>query len=317
MAKKKRPLLDLIVWVPLRGVLLLFAWMPERLVYGFLASLGGLFRHLSKRRRAIVRANLERAFGAGAPEIPRIERATFREAFRVGGDLARMPRMVASGAFDRLVDTAELQATLQECEERFAGKAPIFCTPHLGAWEQGGEALGKLAGRVHIIARPLGNLYLDRWVRRTRSMMGQEIHPRRGGIRHVVQGLARGEPAGFLPDQNQRTRGLFIPFFGVPASTDRSPALLAIKGGHPLIIGSALRQGRGFAARVRVAALLNPLDFQGETMEEKLRDGLLKIAEAMQSLVLEAPEQYFWLHDRWRTRPPSESASPPLTKGPE
>ncbi len=317
MARKKKPVLDLLTWIPLRGVLWLFAWLPEPWVYGFLASLGALFRHLSSRRRLLVRANLERAFGEGALEIPRIERAAFREAFRVGGDLARMPRMVASGAFDRLVQTDELQASLEECKERFPGKAPIFCTPHLGAWEQGGEALGKLAGCVHIIARPLGNLYLDRWVRRTRSLMGQEIHPRRGGIRHVIQGLARGEPAGFLPDQNQRTRGIFIPFFGVLASTDRSPALLAIKGGHPLIIGSALRQGKGFSARIRVAALLDPADFKGETMEEKLRDGLIKIAEAMQSLVLEAPEQYFWLHDRWRTRPPSESVSSPKTKGPE
>ena len=317
MAKKKRPLLDFVAWVPLRGVLLVFAWLPEGLVYGFLASLGSLFRLLSRRRREIVRANLARAFGAGAPEIPRIERAAFRAAFRVGGDLARMPRMVASGAFDRLVETGELEQALRECRERFPGKAPIFCTPHLGAWEEGGQALGKLAGKVHIIARPLGNLYLDRWVRRTRSMMGQEIHPRRGGIRPVVQGLKRGEPAGFLPDQNQRTRGLFIPFFGELASTDRSPALLALKGGHPLIIGASLRLGRGFAARTRVAAILDPASFAGESMDEKLRDGLLQISRAMQSLVLEAPEQYFWLHDRWRTRPPSESALPPQTKGPE
>jgi KDO2-lipid IV(A) lauroyltransferase len=317
MAKKKRPLLDWIAWVPLRGVLLLFAWLPERLVYGFLASLGWIFRLCSKRRRAIVRANLERVYGKGAPQIPRIERAAFCEAFRVGGDLARMPRMVSSGAFDRLVETQELQDALEECRKRFPGKAPIFCTPHLGAWEQGGEALGKLAKRVHIIARPLGNLYLDRWVRRTRSMMGQEIHPRRGGIRLVVQGLKNGEPAGFLPDQNQRTRGLFIPFFGVLASTDRSPALLAIKGGHPLIMGASLRQDRGFSARIRVGAILDPASFEGESMEEKLQDGLLQIAQAMQSLVLEAPEQYFWLHDRWRTRPPSESTSLPPTKGPE
>ncbi len=317
MARRPSPVVDLLTWVPFRAVLALLGGLPESWSYALASGLGRFGWALFGARRALVLKNLARAFPeAGPVERELLCRECFASAARILVDLARSPRIVGRGGLEERVDLSEARRALEEAGTLAPGKPPIFCTPHLGSWEVGGTALAHLVGRCHIIARPIRSPRIDAWFRSRRSLLGQVLHPRRGGIRGVRAGLAMGEAAGFLPDQNQRLRGVFVPFFGLPASTDRSPIVLALQGPYPIIVAAALRRGRGYRFRIECAKVFVPRALPGESREETLTRELGVLNRAVEDLIRRAPGQYFWLHDRWRTRPPGEESAEPRTDGP-
>jgi KDO2-lipid IV(A) lauroyltransferase len=161
---------------------------------------------------------------------------------------------------------------------------------------------------MHIIARPIANPWLQAFIKRLRSPTGQHIHPRRGGIRHLLAALRAGYAVGTLPDQNQRLRGIFVPVFGRLASCDRSQARLAQLAGCPILVGAAVRSGRGFRFRIAVSDVFTVPAADGPE-SDPIWDGTHRLQQAVEKLILEAPEQYFWVHNRYRTRPPAEKAA--------
>lgn len=313
MAKKSPVVVDLLVWVPIRGFLLALAWMPERLAYGSMAALGRLYFRLSARRRGIVLSNLEQAFGGEKSdrELRELGRRSTGEIFRVLVDVARSPRMMQRDDIGERLDTSGGREALEFARRLAPDKPVIICSPHLGSWEAASLMAAQVFGDLHIIARPMANRFFQRYMLKTRSLFGQHILPRRGGIQQIRAGLKGGGHAVFLPDQNQRIRGKFVPFFGKLASCDRSPILLSWMGGHPIVVGAALRVGGGYRFRmIQSRVFLPPVPQEGQR-EEALTQGILQLNQAMEELIREAPDQYFWLHNRFRTRPPEEPREEP------
>jgi Kdo2-lipid IVA lauroyltransferase/acyltransferase len=311
MAKKSPFVVDLLVWIPIQGLLLGLAWMPERMAYGLMSSLGRLFFRLSGRRRGIVRANLEQAFGTDktSTELLELGRISTGEVFRVLVDVARTPRMMRRKDIAERLDPAGAEEGLVRAEALAPGVPVIICSPHLGSWEAASVIAAQVFGELHIIARPMANRFLQRYMLRTRSLLGQHILPRRGGIQAIRTGLKSGGHAVFLPDQNQRIRGTFVPFFGKLASCDRSPVLLSIMGGHPIVVGAALRVGGGYRFRMVLSQVFLPRVPEEGKREDGLAEGILQLNQAIEALIRQAPEQYFWLHNRFRTRPPETRAA--------
>ncbi len=311
MAKKSPMVVDLLVWLPIRGLLFGLAWMPERLAYGSMAALGRLFFRLSGRRRRIVLANLAQVFGEtrSEEELWALGRRSSGEIFRVLVDVARTPRMVQRKDIDELLDSEGTLEAQRIAETLAPGVPVIICSPHLGSWEAASVMAAKVFGELHIIARPMANRFLQNYMLKTRSILDQHILPRRGGIQAIRAGLRSGGHAVFLPDQNQRIRGTFVPFFGKLASCDRSPILLSWMGGHPIVVGSALRVGHGYRFRMVLSEVFIPRVPEEGQREEALYAGILQLNQAMESLIRQAPEQYFWLHNRFRTRPPQEGSA--------
>ena len=312
MAKKRNAIVDFAVYVPVRSVFFALAWLPERLAYGSVACLGRIFFVLARKRRKIALANLKQAMGEGAKdkELRKIGSRACGANFKVLVDMARLPRILAAGRFWGLVDATELHKEREAALERHGDKPVIFCTPHLGSWEAGLEGAGQIFGEMNVIARPLANPWLHRLMFRIRHGAKKHIYPRRGGIRAVARALREGGNAVFLPDQNQRLRGVFVPFFGKEASCDRSAMSLSRLGGYPIFVLAMIRVGPGFRFRYRVSEVFHVTDERDQDKDCKLRGGILRLNKAMERLILEEPEQYFWLHDRFRTRPGPSSQGP-------
>lgn len=308
MARRHNAFVDFVAYVPVRITYALLAVLPERLVYATLAAMGRGFFRLSGRRKRIALANLELAIGdrRATFERERIGRVATGNMFRVLADIARMPALARGDRFRERLDLTELEAALAEAERLAPGKGIVFCAPHFGSWEAAAGAVAQLCPASNVIVKVPRNRFVERLLTASRASVGMRIHPRRGGIRSVAKALLDGESALFAADQNQRLRGVFVPFFGKLAATERAPVRLALGGGYPIVVGGAIRLGPGLRFRLRIVDVFVPGHGDGNTREERVYNGILRMNRGFETLILEQPEQYFWVHNRFRTRPPEE-----------
>ena len=300
-ARRRIPPLDWTAALLVRALLGILARVPEGPAYALARGAGRLFWLLAPSRRRRALENLRLALGEGAP--PETARRSFGSLMMVALDFVRLPRILARGELEERVDFSGVAPLLEE-----AGPGGvIFVTGHLGSWEVGGVALARARGGLHVIARRVENPYLDRLVFQGRARAGLVVHPRRGGMRPLARALKEGRDVGVLLDQNQRKRGVFVPVFGKAASTDRSAAALAFRLDRPVVVGFALREGKGFRFRMVPGGLLRP------TREERARRDVAgftgRIVAAMEKVIRSFPDQYLWLHNRYRTRPPGEGSA--------
>ncbi len=294
----KARFVDHVVHVAARAAIGVAARVPERLGYGLAGLLGRLFFALDRRRRGYALKFLRNAYpDATDAQLLRIGARATANLFKVPLDMARLTRLLARGGSVRdVVDFAEASATLAAARPPF-----LALTGHLGNWEVAAVAMAQSVGRAHGIARVSRNPLLQRWILANRERGGLVIHPRRGGVRGLARALADGEVGLQAVDQNQRLRGVFVPFFGQLASCERAAVTLALRFGYPLVFGTALRVGSGFRFRFLLHGPIR-LDVTGDRAAD-LRAGVLRVNQEIERLVRLAPEQYLWIHDRYRTQP--------------
>jgi len=177
------------------------------------------------------------------------------------------------------------------------GRGVLLLTGHFGNWELLAAAHGLSGLPLSIVARPLDHPLLDNLAARFRRRSGAELIVKRQAVRDVLTALRRQRMVGILLDQNAtRAEGVFVPFFGSLASTSKGLALLALRTGAP-VVPVFLRREPGGRHCMEVSAAVPPPE-----------DGLVTTYTATFNRVLEAtirraPEQWLWMHDRWRTRP--------------
>jgi KDO2-lipid IV(A) lauroyltransferase len=264
--------------------------------------LGDLLRLVDRRHRRVAEVNLARAL----PELDDAERGRIlRESFRnlvcIGVELLFVPRLLTRGALRRHGRFEGLERFLGLVGERGA----VVATAHHGNWEVMGALFGLVGLRLHSVARALDNPFLDRFLLRLRTRYGQQIIPKSGAMRQLVKTLRDGECLALVVDQDARAHGIFVPWFGHPASTIPTPAALAARMDVPIVAAVCVRDGNGvFSYAIRAVGPLRAdpsLD-----REEEIRRLTAEINEALESFVREFPEQYLWQHRRWKSRPPEE-----------
>lgn len=274
------------------------ARVPERLGYGFAGWLGRLYFRCSKRRRGYALHILRNAFpDLGDAELLRIGARSTGNLFRVPLDMARLTLLLArGGSLDGLID-------YREAEDALKTPAPfIALTAHHGSWEMGAAAVANRVGEAHAIVRVSKNPLLEQWIVRNRERAGLHIHARRGGLRDLAKALERGCVGLQAVDQNQRLRGVFAPFFGEVASCERAAVTLAVRHGYPLVIGAGVRIDNRFRFKL---VLSKPLVLEQTGDKEKdVYAGVVAVNQSLEELIRRAPEQYLWIHDRYRKKPP-------------
>lgn len=172
---------------------------------------------------------------------------------------------------------------------------------HLGNWELLSVAHRVTPYPLAVVVRPLDSRWLNPIAERLRRRTGVELIDKRGALRPVLTALARGGMVGILLDQNAaRSEGVFVPFFGSPASTSRSVALLALRTGAPVVPIFARREADG-RHRIMVQAPLDPP--KTSDREAAVAELTARCTEVIEAAIREAPEQWLWMHNRWRTRP--------------
>jgi KDO2-lipid IV(A) lauroyltransferase len=294
---------DRVVYWFARAAIGAAARVPQGLGYGAAAVLGRFWFAVDRRRRRYALHFLKNAF----PELSERERLrtgsrSMASLFKVPLDMARLTRLLERGGDIReVLDYEGAERQLASLRAPYLG-----LTAHLGNWEVAAIGVAQHTGGAHGIARVSKNPLLQRWILANRERGGLHIHPRRGGIRDLANALARGGVGLQVVDQNQRLRGVFAPFFGEIASNERSAASLALRHGYPIVVGVALRRGRGFRFDF-VAAEPFVLERTGDKARD-LYTAVVRINRTIERLVRLAPEQYLWAHDRYRTKAPASAA---------
>jgi KDO2-lipid IV(A) lauroyltransferase len=166
--------------------------------------------------------------------------------------------------------------------------------------------MGLLGIPFAVIARPLDNPALDQRLVGLRRGSGNEVIPKRRAVRETMRALGRGSGVAILIDQDARQDGVFVPFFGRMASTTPTLALLALRTEAPIVPVFACVETDGTIS-VHIEPVVEP-EPTGDRDADVLRVSAACTA-IVERWVRRHPEQWLWMHRRWKTRPASESSA--------
>ena len=180
------------------------------------------------------------------------------------------------------------------------GRGVLFATAHLGNWELSAFAHALLTEKMNVVVRPLDNPLVDELVETRRALSGNTLLSKRDFARSILQALRGNQPVGILVDQNSAgDNSAFVPFFGKQACTNLTFAKLAARSGAAVIPGFAVWSQ---PERQYVLRFYPEVGITGDAVEDTAR-----IQGAVEAAIREYPEQWLWIHRRWKTRPDGET----------
>jgi KDO2-lipid IV(A) lauroyltransferase len=262
-------------------------------------KVGAFASRILKGRSRTGRENIAAAYPSKSPaEVERLLRDVYANLFRTGAEILYLRRLVGPNTWRNYVEIENAGAALDLYLE---GRGGILVGGHLGNWEMLGHVMPYIGLRSQVLARPLDNPLLDEFVLGVRESGLQRIILKRGSGSQIERTLSEGGFISILVDQDAGNRGAFVPFFGRPASTWRTPAVLSMKTGAPILPGCCVRVGRGVRFKIIVGRPIYP-NADAPVTEETLRITADFTAQ-LEEWVRAYPEQYLWLHRRWKSMP--------------
>lgn len=291
-------------------------------------------------RKHMVRAqrNLRDAYPQWTQEqVDATALGCFRHMFQLGAEFIHTPRRITR---DSAIQQITFTNMHQSVRALLSDRPVLLISGHIGNWELVGYAIAMLGFDMAAVYRPLDLKGIDAWVREGRESKGLHLLDKFGAARSVPACIEKGLPIGLVADQSGGDRGYFTPFFGRLTSTYKIVALTAMQYGATIVCGNARRLGvhehdpagvwqgthaePARAARtlaridlaenmryaVEIHDVFGPADWEGN------RDAPYYISarfrRALESMVRSAPEQYFWMHRIWRSRPAHERLGKPF-----
>jgi KDO2-lipid IV(A) lauroyltransferase len=248
------------------------------------------------RLRRIALRNLSMAMpNTTAPERRRIVNGVFHSIARLLVAFARFPSITPAN----ISQWIRYQGYEHFENARLRGKGVLFATAHLGNWELSAFCHAILSRPMHIVVRPLDNPRIDAMVEARRALSGNHIDGKRDLIRPILKALRANEAVGILVDQNSSLDGgVFADFFGIPACVNTSFAKLAAHSGAAVIPGFALWSE---SERKYILRFYPEVPISGDPAQDTRA-----IQKTLESAIAEYPDQWLWIHRRWKTRPPNE-----------
>ncbi|WP_242462860.1 lysophospholipid acyltransferase family protein [Persephonella atlantica] len=257
-------------------------------------KIGSTFWRLGYRKKVILK-NLDIAFPEKEKEWK--EKTGEKSLQSIGRTLVEFPKLpeyVKNKDIDRIFVIEEGEEILKEK----GGK--IIVSAHIGNWELGGAGISRKYGKIVSLAYRLKNKKLNSLITQIRESSGMKIIFHDQPLKDFLKALREGMTIVFLVDQNAlRHRGVFVDFFSLPASTVSFPAKLSAKYGYPIIFSY---QYYDFKTRIYKGVVKN-LEIPDRKDVKSIVQSYTKEVEIA---VRKHPEQYFWVHKRWKTRPEGE-----------
>jgi len=289
-----KPIRYFVEFLLLYGLVTFFAVLPRPVAAWFGRCLGFIIYSLGIRRRVVLE-NLAIAFPEKSPAAREsLAIRCYQHYCTVISDQTSLHlwsrRKVE--ACTRLEHEDILKVAMAK------GRGCIIATGHLGAFDIGPPRLQLAGWQITSVYQGVRNKYVDRFISRIRSLYGAHVATRGMGMRAAFAALKRGEVVCILADQDAGKNGLFLPFFSRKASTLVGPAELALRTGAVLMPGFCIREGSIY--RMIGEEPIPPSDVKTMMAEYNRR---------LEAAIRRWPEQYFWLHKRWKSRPPEKSAS--------
>jgi KDO2-lipid IV(A) lauroyltransferase len=299
MSRKRSRLADVAVYLVVRVVVCLVQILSYEMSLRLAGVLAWLAYQVDRRHRLVADDNLRHAFpGLDARQRDTLVRGVYRHCCTMLMVMMNVPRKLHPSNWRQHID---MPAAGLLCDRALSGRPLLMVTGHFGNWELGGYVLGLLGFRTFAIARRLDNPYLERFLARFRRKTGQTLLDKSGDFERIEGVLAGGGILGTLADQDAGQRGLYVDFFGRPASTHKAVALLALEHNVPLVVTGVPRVGEPMRYRVEVEDVIFPEEYAGQS--DAVRAITQRFTQALERLVRRHPEQYFWLHRRWKHQP--------------
>lgn len=282
----------------LRALVAVLARLPLDTVRRLGDALGRLAYRPLRIRRRVVERQIQAAFpGLEPAEVTRIARASYAHFGRVVVEVAFLGNRSADDVL-AMFEGADSLTTFEEA--RRTGNGVIVVTGHLGSWELSAAYVAARGFNVSAVARHMQNPLFDAYLNRTREHLGVRMMYDDEAVRQVPRALNDGRLVAFVSDQG--VKGLassFVPFFGRPAKTPRGAAVFAYRSEVPAVFAAAMRQPSGkYWLHVREIPVPRAVN-----RDAAIDETVALYTRFLETLVRRYPEQYFWLHRRWRRQP--------------
>ncbi len=302
---RRFPPVQIAIYLAVRAASAVVCMLPART----LATLGrfiGRSLYLIHPRRRLAAEQV--AAADGMPRDPaavdRIVRGMYEHIGLMAVEMLIMPRLLKGGELARRT-IIEGKDVLDRLLERKRGV--IVVLGHQMNWEWGGVASTRAGIPLNSVYRPIENPYIDRFLNRFRQLAGQKVLSKYEPAAAYAEILRRNEILVLLADQDAHADGIFVPYFGRPASTAKGPALFALRQRVPIVCCEIWRDPDG-THHVRYGDPIEPDEFGGG------KEGVKRLTAAyvrrIEEYVRRHPEQWVWLHRRWKSQPPADQGAP-------
>jgi len=266
---------------------------PERrLRWG--RSVGRFWYALDRKHRLLAVENIVRGLGLERKEAEEVALRVFRNI------AATLAEFSSFDAFEDLVKNVSVEGLSHLTEALKKGGGAFLVGGHYGNWELGAAALARSVPLTAVV-RPMKNPLADRLINERRGMGGVRVMGHRNSTRQILRKIRRGEAVGILLDQSaSRSESVFVPFLGRPTTVNFGLALLASKTGAPVLpVFSIRREGGRHVVRVG-----KPIDMVSlPDRQEELGINTARITAVLEEHIRRYPDQWFWVHNRWKTQP--------------
>ncbi|MBI2839505.1 MAG: lysophospholipid acyltransferase family protein [Acidobacteria bacterium] len=271
-------------------IALAIRFLPRAAVLGLGSRLGRLFYRLDKRHRTLCELNLRETLGPGSEAAAG---SVFEHFGRMVFDCIKLWGATRS----RIAQLIDVEGA-EHIESALSKGGVVLFTAHLGNWEVGAIATAIRYGPVLVIARALDNRLLERKLTSKRSALGNDIVEKRESARPVLRALRAGRVVGILMDQRVRRQdGVAGTFLGRPAYTTPAAVRFALQAGAALVPGYCEEIEGG--ARYR-AVYLPAIQLRRDGASRPVEELVQECNDVLSDLIRAHPEQWLWMHDRWR-----------------
>jgi Kdo2-lipid IVA lauroyltransferase/acyltransferase len=289
-----------LAWSLIRAI----GMLPRPMARGVGIGLGQLVYLLHSKLRRVGMRNLELAFPEkSAGERRHILRGEFTSLGRQLAEVCLFPRYSRENVrqivvYDGFENFERAQAL---------GKGVLYLTAHLGGWELSAFAHSLYGHPLHVVMRGMDNPYLDRFVQGLRTMHGNRAVDKDNFVRGLLSAMKAGETVGILMDTNMTPpQGVFVDFFGIPACTASGLARIALRTDAAVVPGFTLWDHALGKYRLRFDPALTLVRTGDEEADIVANTALF--TKVIEQYVRRYPDQWLWVHRRWKTRPPGEKS---------
>ena len=273
--------------------------LPRPLSRAFAIGLAQVVYLLHFRLREVGMRNLALVFPEKSEaERKRILRGVFTSLGRQLAELCQFPRYTPEN-----IDEVVVYDGLENYERAYTrGKGVLFLTGHFGAWELSAFTHSLHGHWLHVVMRPMDNPYLDRLLQLYRTMYGNKTVAKDDFVRGLLAAMKAGETVGILMDTNMTPpQGIFVDFFGIPACTASGLARIALRTDAAVVPGFTVWDSALQKYRLRFDPALE-LVRTGD-VEADIVANTQMFTKVIEDYVRKYPDQWLWVHRRWKTRP--------------
>lgn len=305
MARRRNRYIDYLQYLLVR-LCAMFAFMFDvRVTYRTARWVGELIWRFDRRHREIACRQLRLSFPNWSDDrVRRVARRSIHNMLYLAVEIIFTPRLVKPNTWRRHIRLRNTAENVRLMVRRDTGL--IMLSGHFGNWEVVSYLMATLDFPTVSVARPLANPYLNEFILGVRERTGQSMLYKKGATAGMSEVLSGRGILAFMADQDAGRKGLYVDFFGRPASTYRSIALMAIRHKVPVVVGYSKRLGGGYRFEAGVARIIHPREWADK--EDEPTWITQEFTRELEKVVRQSPEQYLWLHRRWKHRPDGTKA---------